>query len=415
MTDAQTLYLGEAIPNAEGLGLWVKGTENPGKDEISQNAGSATGTISLYSDPVDAYFTGSLLIKPWLEAFSRDLRRRRFPPEKYTMAVPLEFLVLELLDDLNISHDSFPRAASLLSSLDEHYLIDKWRSMYGLTNAIQVDLNNMRMYIPASNEEPNICHVWSTDILPDAVDGRFDGLAQMDQGATWNATRRSLTWCEQGDNRIVLLPSDRARMNHNGYLPCEAVTNLILNSNFQDNLTGWTEVENGGGTIDIDSATQPKLFVDTVLYPNACKIVLGSSGGTYIEQAISVSSSDGYRTLSLYTMNGVWEQGAVAGYQIQRASDSYTWLNGTGWDSSSWWNAAEDAEEWERAVSDPIVCDVTTTWTIRIGFDGGLTGDTVSIGQVDCTEGPYVVAPIITDSGSSYATAVDQRYLEIDV
>jgi len=410
-------HSGQSIPQIDKLSFWVKGTAVPGKDEITQNTGSVTGTVSLLSDPVDSYFTSNPFIPAWLEVFSRELRRRRFVEEPYTFDVPLEYLALEILDDLNVSHDSIPRAASILANIDDHCLAEKWRAMYGF-NAVQyIDLNDkpsMRIVVP--NLEPFICYAWSTDMLPYAVTDEYDGLAQIDQGATWYIERSSSAWVQQADGLIATLPSGVARIGSAGHLPCSGSENPIQNSTFKYDaggppyFPGWTLV--GGGSFNGDTGNL--LFVDDDTYPNSINITKGA-GDTYVEQgSLSVNSSDGSRTLDLYYHSYKDIYSGILSFQIERPGPQY-WNDSTpGWQGGSVWNNLADASLWTHFSSQPISTPATESWTLRLGIVTGSTSDVAEIGQVQLNEGRYALAPIPTTVGNTYTTETDGRYFEFD-
>ena len=419
-SDVAALYDGIEIPYAEDARFYHPCTGIPGSDEYAQEIPSQNGNLWIKSlDPPDSYYPNGIAtdqqIKPWRDVFSRELRRRRFPEEIYTMSVPLEYLALEILDDLNISHDSLPRAESLLTDIDDHYLMDKWRSMYVACTAQRINLNSMEMELDFINLEPFICYAWSTDILPYAVTSDYDGLAQIDQCATWNVERASSAWAEQADGLIATLASGVARIGANGFLPCEGSDNPIQNSTFYYDsggppyFPGWTPSANFSGSAD----TGNPLFVDDETYPNAVQILKSASGDSYLEQTVAVSSSDGHRMLQFWYHNELTVKGVLS-YQIYRAAGEY-WNNSTpDWQGGSVWNPLGDGSIWTLAYSEPVSTPASENWTIRFGVVTGDTSSGAEVAQAQLNEGRYVLAPIPTIVGDTYTTETDERYFEFD-
>ena len=340
------------------------------------------------------------------EVFSRKLRRSRFPEDTYSLPVPIEFLALELLDDLNISHDSLPRAATLLQNLAVDQLVKDWQRMYALHIKQTVNLNDMSMVVDFSNAEPHICYFWCTEKLPFAVSDKEDGLAIMDVGSLWTFTRDSVAWLEQSDGRVVPVSSNLEKRNHIGYLSEDGNTDLILNSNFQDGYASiWTQTLGGTGTIANDTTV---LIFPVSVTPQSCKITKGT-GDTYQTQgSLSVLAGDGYRTLAIYYIT---ESGSIPlGWRLQRASDSWYWNDSTpGWQSGSVFNQFAGSATWTRGFSAPIVADATTTWTLDFGCTTGLEGDGVWVGQVDLVLGRYICSPLITDNSGTFTSQNDTR------
>ena len=371
--------------------------------------GESNNCTSLYV--VVGYIPSDVFISGFREIFSRKLRRSRTPEETYTAAVPLEFLATEILDTLSISHEALPRAATMLENIEAHQLMEDWTRQYALCVGQRVNLNDLTMAIDWENQEPTHAAIWSTDVLPGAVADTLDGLAQFDMGSLHAFARAQVAHIQQKDERIATVEAGLPKMNHLGYLADESRTNLVKNSNFQDGFDSiYTQTLNSG---TIENDTSVLFFSNEVSFPQSCHIVMGTDVTYQTQGSMSVTSTDEFRTVAIYHKDGAGAQ--VMSWRLQRASDSYYWDDtDEAWEVASVWNTLSNSTEITRDVSNPIICDVSTTWTLDFGVATGLQNDEVWVGQVDCTEGPYVVAPIITDDSATVTMPEDDRTIVLD-
>ena len=393
-----------------GGGTWVEVDFRDATFEFGHQNNESPCATSITSMWVEVtYVPGTVLIEAFKDVWSRRLRRSRFPEEVYQVKVPLDFLALELIDEMNLSDQSLPRAASLITDLARDGTIKEWQRLYALNVEQRINLNDMTMVIGCSDLEPYMCIFWSTGKAPFIVNDLVDGIAQTNNGAVLTFTRASSSWISQADGQVVTLTNGHDKTNHIGTILDEARTNLITNSNFQDGLDDWTSVASDG-TIAVDTSTL--LFANTAAYPNSIKITRGT-GETYIHQSITAPGDNGFRTIAIDHRNSSGE----SSWWLQRSADSLWWND----DDEDWqtaryenilgsYNAANVINE--RSVSNPIVeATGSDTWTLQIGVGSDPTsateGTIVYIYQVDCVEGSYIVERLITAGSATFTSDAD--------
>lgn len=354
-------------------------------------------------------------IEAWRDASSRDLFMRRFVPEVYTLDVPSYFLMIDLLEGMNVSNDSLPRAASMLSGIEEKILLENWKRLRSVPTRIVIpDLGNPNgnMKLDFLDTEHYDCIARSTDKLTSVITGKLDGLAQMDVGASHRFSRDGVAWLRQADGKYVAISPSRIKMNHLGILLEEARTQIAKNSNFQDGVAAvWTDFGNG----TVANETTELAFQDRNAYPNSCKITMGTTDTGVQQASMAVLSTDVWRTLVFIYRDAsgrsVWS--------LQRASDSRWWDDTLeSWEVTQKLNLLPGTgDEWEREPSNPIISDVDTDWTIQFFKDttNSLENGVSYLQQFDNVEGRYIVAPLITDQDSTFTSKRDEHSLELDL
>lgn len=433
--EAAQFHAGINIPMAANLAFWAKGINDPAIDVIGGSTATETGTVTLISEIVDSFFTGQQLLDQFRHLASLDLREKRTTPATYSLRVPLEFAREEIMDLMQVSHDSLPRAESLLDKLQEHGLFTKWRRLSIRLIGIELLPGEMVAVLTFKDYERYMGLLWDTDEVIDTVSSDHVGTASIDVGATRSQNRGTRDFLEQvelgtvprlassGPGQILANVEPFVDMiSFKGFLSQEPAKNLIQNSNFNSNFTDWVSTQHSTLSSEtfIGASLNALAFVNKDISDRSAGIILFSTGSTKfaaVRQTPTVSSTDGFRRLLIYysTISGEGK------YRIQRGSSDYWDDVGGVFGSSNLWNALPttivgppiSAETIKRAISKPIPSTQSTTWTIHIG--AAQSTASVQYYQVDLTLGRYVHTPIVTTTGSASTSQEDERKLVLDL
>lgn len=431
-TERTQFHAGQTIPAAANLSFWHKGITVPGRDETNTlDIAADTGTVNLFSDPIDAYFS-DVVLADFIQMGTLKLLDKSSDREFYTIKVPWKFLSMELMElgNISIPQVGIPTSASLLDDLVNNGLLDKWRRNIGRLVKVKPDPLSHTVELTFKSHEKFMATYFSTDELTTITTSDNIGLARTDLGGTFNVARSTKALLQQENNSLIskiLIPVASAdgqawmpigpfeeKLNYQGFLSEDVTTNAFLNSAFSESTTGWTEVEGGTGTANLVNGNF-NAFPQSVS-DGYYEIAGGDGAGdVYIHPtvALAVTTAQAFRRLSIIHANGF---GIAMDWQIQRSTDSEWWNDSTpAWQVSEVWNAFtisghSPAPEHtnllaRRSFSEPIPVDTNENWTINMGLDNvGLFQKNVF--QVDLTIGKFKYSPIQNISTSAAVTTI---------
>ena len=411
------------------VGTWEEATHvfsRPGGGDWSESdfrASSFEFYLLLVASPVEVrltslwgevdYIAADTFIEAYREAYSRRLRRGSVAPRLYELTVPLEEATMELLDDFRLSHEDLPRVRSLVRQLEKDGMMESWQSAYMRFFQERVSFSNLSSVMTFEDEETVLCLFFSSFKVPGSVNEDYVGLIEFDNGQKRTFERAKASYIQQSDGLIATIPSGAERMNHLGMWCAGEGTNDVLNSNFQEGLTtSWSLAEDGTGG-SLSEETTDVLFVNKTSFPRVAKLVRGDDA-SWIEQSVSVSSTDGFRRISYFDKR---LDSAASSFALQRSSDNQWWndvLNQ--WQTTKVWcdSPAGELGMWKRNANRyPIPVDWTGTALVQIGRNLGSSGDELLIGQVDFTKGRYLFPPIHTaDAAETVDADVYKRVID---
>lgn len=405
------------IPRADKLTLWHKGTASPGQDEIQGTIPSASGTVATASAAPDSYYQSSL--EQHRTVASHRLLRRRTDEQIFSLTVKLEFLALENMDLMNVSHDGMPLSATRLSDV---MLMDVWRRFIG--RVVGMDINPLQRVVNLKfkDHESFMATYWSTDVYPSGTNVKRDGLARLNVGAVHTMDRNSIGYMEQ-ENNVKLEVSQEEdgqyyravnvgneKINHIGLLLEESADNPVLNSAAKNSETNWSGTA-GGGTLD--TSTLRLAYPATVTDRSWRFARSDDASDTYRTQTIAVVSADTERRI--YITKSEEDSTTILSWRLQRDSDSFYWNDSTpGWQSGATWNNLSNDYDSTNSLSiitrehsDIINISSNQNWTLDMGLEGaslpsgGGEGNIYSIGAL---KGHFVLSDIPTDAATVTAS-----------
>ena len=359
------------------------------------------------------YIAADTFIEAFREAYSRRLRRGGVAPRFYELTVPLEEATMELLDDFRLSHEDLPRVQSLVRNLERDGMMESWQSAYMRLFQERVSFSNMSSIITFGDEERVLYLFFSSFKVPGSVNEDYVGLIEFDNGQKRTFERAKASYVQQSDGLIATIPSGAERMNHLGMWCAGEGTNDVLNSNFQEGLTtSWSLAQDGTGG-SLSEETTDVLFVNKTSFPRVAKLARGDDA-SWIEQSVSVSSTDGFRRISYFDKR---LDSAASSFALQRSSDNQWWNDVLHqWQTTKVWcdSPAGELGMWKRNANRyPIPVDWTGTALVQIGRNLGSSGDELLIGQVDFTKGRYLFPPIPTaDAAETVDADVYKRVID---
>ena len=397
-----------------GGGAWVESDFRASSFEFfltSAGNGPAIQLTSLWAE-ID-YIAADTFIETFREAYSRRLRRSSAAPRFYELQVPIEEATMELLDDFRLSHEDLPRVRSLVRQLEKDGMMESWQSAYMRFFQERVSFSNLSSVLTFEDEERVLCLFFSSFQVPGSVNEDYVGLIELDNGQKRTFERAKASYVQQSDGLIATILSGAERMNHLGMWCAEGGTNDVLNSNFQEGLTtSWSLAQDGTGG-SLSEETTDVLFVNKTSFPRVAKLVRGDDA-SWIEQSVSVSSTDGFRRLSYFDKR---LDSVASSFALQRSSDNQWWndvLNQ--WQTTKIWcdSPAGELDMWNRNANlYPIPIGWTGTALVQIGRNLGSSGDELLIGQVDFTKGRYLLPPIPTaDAAETVDADIYKRVID---
>ncbi|MEE9360850.1 MAG: hypothetical protein V3U85_10245 [Hyphomicrobium sp.] len=399
--------LGQAIPQPNHLKLWVKGT-TAGTiiNEITQEVGTKSGTVTFTADAVDAYFQGETFVPMYRDIASREIRRNRFAGLVHEAPLGPEVAGWEIGDPINYAHYGIPRAASLIGDRENDGMVKSGQPVYCFLTGVRFNPATRAHIAILEEAEHLMATFWSTFKLPGAINTDQDGLAQIDTGTSKTFNRSTPAWLQESGNELATVGSGYEKMNHQGFWAEDARKNLLLNSNFGDTsiTTVWTDqTGDGTGSAEADDL----LFVDRVKYPRALLIVKGTGVSYWQQTSVAVLTADGKHRVQIWHRE-TRDVGDICSWRLQRSSDSWYWNDATpAWQSGSVWNDLANNPDWGVDYSEPIDVPGNTNFTLHIGIQTGSTGDETLIGQADIQNTHFALSPLVTDSAGAFTSVAD--------
>lgn len=390
---------GKTIPRANKLTYWIPGTENPPIEKLTQVTATNSGTVSLLSDAIDAFFLGEPLVPPYREVPSRILRRDRFPAPIYKFKGGPEMADLEIGDFVSLAHWGIPRAESLITTRDKDQMTGVGQGVLGYVTGISYNPGDFSHSVEVEDFEMALHSFWSTFRMNDGTEDNRSGIAERNLGATKEFSRDQSAWIPQLDGKLARIGPGVEKFNYQGIWMEKERSNLILNSNFHDTsiTTSWTSTTVNGGTNTEETDPIYLLFRDNALYPRVARITFGTSGFTNLKQTIAVLTADGSHKAQFWSRSETGVE--TPRWRLQRSTDSFFFNNATGaWQSGNVVNALPTSATYVQTLSKRIPCTSNQNWTLEIGINTGTAGDQVLFGQVDIQNTGYNASPIVTDS-----------------
>ena len=378
-------YAGQTVPRPDLLKYWVKGDNATTTiNEITGEVATEDGTVTLSAKAQDAYF------QPLTEQFrliaSHRLLRRRTEEPIVQISVPNYVgAALELMDLVNVAHESLPASATKLSGIADHGLVNNWRRYIARVVGIEPVPMEQIYKLTLKDHEASMASFWSTDQLPTGTNQQYEGLARLDLGAQRVTTRASVAYLEQANDVAYVLQNGEdgnyfrsvavglEKMNHLGSLAEESTQNPVLNSIAISGQTSWTEVENGG-TIGLGQTQLA--FPVALTFQNFSIQRPDNANDTYQHQTVAVLTANAYARV--YLTYSDFSDDFQSAWFLQRSTDSFYWNNATpGWQSGLVWNALTNnhdgtLERIARFISEPVNIAADENWTLAYGLDSAL-------------------------------------------
>jgi len=353
---------------------------------------------------------------------SHRLLRRRTEEQIYSLDIPLSFAALELMDLVNVSHESIPLSGSRLSGVSSG-LIEGWQRFIARLVGVSVNPLERTIAIRFKDHESFMATYWSTDRLPEGTNDDFDGLVRLGVGGTLSVDRPNFGYLEQENNvklevgqnlegeffRRVAVGNEK--MNHIGFLAEDATQNPILNNAAKGSETSWTSVPNSG-TLDLSTL---RLAYPSSVTPRSFRALRANNANdTYRHQTFAVLSADAFRRI--YLVKSEENATSIVSWRLQRSTDSKYWNDATpAWEVSAVWNRLPNSYDATNALSTisrhfsrAIDVAANENWTVAFGLEGAALpagGGEVNVYSISALKGYLVYSEVPTDAAAVSTTA----------
>ena len=419
-------HAGVVVPGAANLSFWDKCIVDPGIDQIFGDAGTNSGSVTLTGNDVDGMFSGQGLLLPHRQLAGYNIRILSQAPEVYKISVPQEYAALSLGDEVLISDGNLPSASSLLGSLNEHFMLDDWRSMNAVILEASIQPNG-DLNLVVFNRMPAMSLFWQTAALDtgNLVNSNEDGTALLIPWAAQTNDRNSQHFIidateETTHVRLASIGRFSAKTNHRGTLYEVGVENLVTNSAFLDDGAGppvfvdYVEEFGTGGTIETADITDiPMLFKDTIIQGKtvrAAKLTLGSAGQVHLAQLLVINGSGDS------TRVAIWHRGGIGHFSVTRSDTGDYWSSGSTWvGGTTWHDLPSSQEEWTRTIFYLEGMPTTGTISIFMGIKPGvLENGIIYLGQTMVYQHWAILSDIVTYGGATETSEVDDEIWDLD-
>lgn len=422
-------FIVDPLPRPGGGGWTLTDLADPSlqiRGRATTNPTLSALRITSFWLPV-IYDSSPFDLDPFREVAGRQIRLFQNTPETYQVVVPYDFLDLDVMDEIGLAHDSVARAASLLDSLPEHMLRDKWRRMYSQILQIDDNFEDFTLTLTLMNMEPFICLLWDTGSAPFDVNNdtslsevgqRRQGIAALSAGAGRTEERADAAFIVDSSSkpnflRLAKVLDGVAKSNNFGTLSEDAIGNDVLNSCFIDDTAGdpdgWTLVKSTGS---IGIVTTGQLFEDLSDYGQQAVEVVKGTGDTYQERSFTTTAVD--RRICIWASDELSDTPGNWAYKRNNGD----WWNDT---AKTWGTIFQNrllsvGSTWTRTISNVITGQGAGTGTLRLGFaSGDLENDSMLVGQVMSYEDTLIYSDVLTNNTEVVAGGVaDRIFDEID-
>jgi hypothetical protein len=341
---------------------------------------------------------------------SRRLLVHRLGRFMLQVRAPMEFLDPEILSLIVVSHES------MIDASGERLGLQRWaRRPFRLLKS-KVDLNNftVTMWLRDLREGIGLRTFWDAARTTQATSYYSQGVPRLMNGGTRTFSRNCVANVEDsgsaaaGARRVVQLTTHVEALDAKGLRIFPAATNLILNSAFAEQLTGWTTASSGGGSV---SAVSGVGLFDTEITDYACRLLTAASVGnaSTVWQTITANSTTNW-ILSIEHKETASSSDKPR-YRVKRLSDNLYWRNTTqtfaAYDATLSENLMDVSLTYVRYESNPIPMTNGVQYLIEI--ERKTTGSALAtyVAHVQLETGKHPTGWIVTPSTGALSTVAD--------